>query len=88
MLLFLALALFEFILSLAIFIRHVVQITSSVTKFSYLCLPVAYCVVAVESAGRQIPIAFLDRVKEEFTKKYGGGKAATATEKSLNREYG
>ncbi|OAY77255.1 putative vesicle-associated membrane protein 726 [Ananas comosus] len=47
-----------------------------------------YCVVAVESAGRQIPIAFLDRVKEEFTKKYGGGKAATATEKSLNREYG
>jgi vesicle-associated membrane protein 72 len=45
-------------------------------------------VVAVESVGRQIPIAFLDRVKEEFTKKYGGGKAATAAASSLNREFG
>jgi len=49
---------------------------------------VAYCVVAVESAGRQIPIAFLERVKEEFSKKYGGGKAATASARSLNKEYG
>lgn len=49
---------------------------------------VAYCVVAVESVGRQIPIAFLERVKEDFTKRYGGGKAATAAAKSLNREFG
>ena len=49
---------------------------------------VAYCVVAVESAGRQLPIAFLERVKEEFSKKYGAGKAATASAKSLNREFG
>ncbi|RRT68513.1 hypothetical protein B296_00009891 [Ensete ventricosum] len=48
----------------------------------------AYCVVAVESVGRQIPIAFLERVKEEFNKKYGGGKAATASANSLNREFG
>ena len=48
----------------------------------------AYCVVAVESAGRQLPIAFLERVKEEFSKKYGAGKAATASAKSLNREFG
>lgn len=48
----------------------------------------AYCVVAVESVGRQIPIAFLERVKEDFTKKYGGGKAATAVANSLNREFG
>lgn len=48
----------------------------------------AYCVVAVESVGRQIPIAFLERTKEEFTKKYGGGKAATAVANSLNREFG
>ncbi|EOY05352.1 Vesicle-associated membrane protein 721, VAMP7B [Theobroma cacao] len=34
----------------------------------------AYCVVAVESAGRQVPIAFLERVKEDFNKRYGGGK--------------
>ncbi|KAL0383708.1 UNVERIFIED_CONTAM: Vesicle-associated membrane protein [Sesamum calycinum] len=47
-----------------------------------------YCVVAVESVGRQIPIAFLERVKEDFTKKYGGGKAATAVANSLNREFG
>ncbi|KAF3644839.1 Vesicle-associated membrane protein [Capsicum annuum] len=48
----------------------------------------AYCVVAVESIGRKIPIAFLERTKEEFTKKYGGGKAATAVANSLNREFG
>ena len=53
-----------------------------------VCFFTAYCVVAVESVGRQIPIAFLDRVKEDFTKKYGGGKAATAAANSLNREFG
>ena len=47
----------------------------------------AYCVVAVESVGQQIPIAFMDRVKEDFTKRYGGGKAATAAANSLNREF-
>ncbi|KAB2064955.1 hypothetical protein ES319_A09G056500v1 [Gossypium barbadense] len=50
--------------------------------------PQAYCVVATESAGRQIPIAFLERVKEDFSKRYGGGKAANAKAKSLNREFG
>lgn len=44
--------------------------------------------VAIESAGRQLPIAFLERVKDEFSKKYGGGKAATASANSLNREFG
>lgn len=44
--------------------------------------------VAVESAGRQIPIAFLERVKEDFNKRYGGGKAATAVANSLNKEFG
>lgn len=48
----------------------------------------AYCVVAVESAGRQVPIAFLEKVKDEFSKKYGGGKAATASAKGLNKEFG
>uniref|UniRef100_A0A804P1I7 Uncharacterized protein n=1 Tax=Zea mays TaxID=4577 RepID=A0A804P1I7_MAIZE len=28
-----------------------------------------YCIVAVESVGQQIPIAFMDRVKEDFTKR-------------------
>ncbi|KAJ0581246.1 putative Longin domain, v-SNARE, coiled-coil domain-containing protein [Helianthus annuus] len=47
-----------------------------------------YCVVAVESIGRQVPIACLERIKDDFTKKYGGGKAATATANSLNKEFG
>ncbi|CAI9778250.1 unnamed protein product [Fraxinus pennsylvanica] len=47
-----------------------------------------YCVVAVESAGRQIPIAFLERVKDDFNKRYGVGKAATASAHSLNKEFG
>ncbi|KAH0467191.1 hypothetical protein IEQ34_004429 [Dendrobium chrysotoxum] len=47
-----------------------------------------YCVVAVESVGRQIPIAFLERVKEDFTQRYGGGKAATVTANAFKREYG
>ncbi|XP_047309057.1 vesicle-associated membrane protein 721-like [Impatiens glandulifera] len=47
-----------------------------------------YCVVADESVGRQIPIAYLERVKDDFTSKYGGGKAATATANSLKKEYG
>nr|CAD1818367.1 unnamed protein product [Ananas comosus var. bracteatus] len=47
-----------------------------------------YCVVAVESVGRQMPIAFLERIKEDFIKRYGGGKAATAAASSLNREFG
>ena len=48
----------------------------------------AFCVVAVESVGRQIPMAFLERVKDDFNKRYGGGKAATAQAKSLNKDFG
>lgn len=44
--------------------------------------------MAVESVGRQVPMAFLERAKEDFTKKYGGGKAATAVANSLNKEFG
>lgn len=48
----------------------------------------AYCVVATESSGRQIPIAFLEMIKEDFNKRYGGGKAATAAANSLSRDFG
>ncbi|XP_052191454.1 vesicle-associated membrane protein 724 [Diospyros lotus] len=48
----------------------------------------AYCVVAKESVGKQISIAFLERVKADFKKRYGGGKADTAAAKSLNKEFG
>lgn len=48
----------------------------------------AYCVVAKESVSKQISIAFLERVKADFKKRYGGGKADTAVAKSLNKEFG
>ena len=44
--------------------------------------------MAKESVGKQISIAFLERVKADFKKKYGGGKADTAIAKSLNKEFG
>ncbi|KAD5803667.1 hypothetical protein R6Q59_024199 [Mikania micrantha] len=47
-----------------------------------------FCVVAVESAGRNIPAAFLERVKDDFNKKYSGGKASTAAAKSLSKSFG
>nr|AFK34145.1 unknown [Lotus japonicus] len=57
--------------------------------FSYLVdNGFTYCVVAVESFGQQIPMAFLERIKEDFTKKYAGGRASTAAAKSLNKEFG
>ncbi|XP_048235433.1 vesicle-associated membrane protein 721 isoform X1 [Ricinus communis] len=74
------------------------KLPASNNKFTYNCdghtfnylveNGFTYCVVAVESAGRQIPIAFLERVKEDFNKRYGGGKAATAQAHGLNREFG
>ncbi|MED6217317.1 hypothetical protein PIB30_016506 [Stylosanthes scabra] len=74
------------------------KLPASNNKFTYNCdghtfnylidNGFTYCVVAVESAGRQIPMAFLERIKEDFTKRFGGGKAATAAAKSLNREFG
>ncbi|KAF5811715.1 putative Longin domain-containing protein [Helianthus annuus] len=47
-----------------------------------------YCVVAAESAGRQVPMAFLERIKDDFNKKYSGGKADTAVANSLNKDFG
>lgn len=48
----------------------------------------AYCVVAKDALSKQISIAFLERVKADFKKRYGGGKASTAIPKSLNKEFG
>lgn len=56
-------------------------------KFS-VSYSTAYCVVAAESAGRQVPIAYLERIKDDFNKRYAGGKAGTATANGLNREFG
>ncbi|RYR14075.1 hypothetical protein Ahy_B04g070733 isoform G [Arachis hypogaea] len=50
----------------------------------------AYCVVADETAGRQVPIAFLERVKDDFVSKYGASDkaGANAAANSLNKEFG
>ncbi|XP_022873725.1 putative vesicle-associated membrane protein 726 [Olea europaea var. sylvestris] len=74
------------------------KLPASNNKFTYNCdghtfnylaeNGFTYCVVAVESVGRQIPIAFLERVKDDFNKRYGAGKAATASANSLNKEFG
>ncbi|KAL5541848.1 hypothetical protein UlMin_009558 [Ulmus minor] len=74
------------------------KLPSSNNKFTYSCDHhtfnflvedgYAYCVVAKESVSKQISIAFLERVKADFRKRYGGGKADTAIAKSLNKEFG
>ncbi|PWA49629.1 synaptobrevin, Longin-like domain protein [Artemisia annua] len=57
--------------------------------FSYLIdNGYTFCVVAVESCGRNIPVGFLERVKDDFNKKYAGGKASTASAKSLSKSFG
>jgi len=33
-------------------------------------------------------VAFLERAKDDFVAKYGGGKATTAAANSLNKEFG
>lgn len=48
----------------------------------------AYLVVADEEFGRQIPFAFLERVKEDFKRRYAGGKADSAIAHSLDKEFG
>jgi vesicle-associated membrane protein 72 len=47
-----------------------------------------YLVVADEEFGREIIFAFLERVKEDFKRRYAGGKADLATAHSLDRDYG
>ncbi|XP_019169813.1 PREDICTED: vesicle-associated membrane protein 721-like [Ipomoea nil] len=74
------------------------KLPASNSKFTYNCdghtfnylvdNGFTYCVVAEESAGRQIPIGYLERIKDDFVSKYGGGKAAAAAANSLNREFG
>ncbi|CAN6468362.1 unnamed protein product [Victoria cruziana] len=74
------------------------KIPSSNSKFTFNCDRhtfnfivedgYAFCVVAKESVGKQLSIAFLESVKAEFKKRYGGGKADTAMAKSLNKDFG
>ncbi|XP_020202614.1 vesicle-associated membrane protein 722 [Cajanus cajan] len=64
------------------------KLPASNNKFTYNCdghtfnylvdNGFTYCVVADESIGRQVPVAFLERVKDDFVAKYGGGKGRNA----------
>jgi vesicle-associated membrane protein 72 len=54
----------------------------------FLCWkwPAAYLVVADEEFGRQIPFAFLDRVKEDFKRRYLSGNGAVTP--AVGKEFG
>ncbi|KAH9327470.1 hypothetical protein KI387_007648, partial [Taxus chinensis] len=47
-----------------------------------------YGVVAEESFGQQVPMAFLERIKDDFKKRYSGGRAEIAIANSLKKEFG
>jgi len=47
-----------------------------------------YMVVADEEFGRIVPFAFLERIKEDFKRRYQGGKADLAVAHSLDKEFG
>ncbi|KAK6161801.1 hypothetical protein DH2020_005182 [Rehmannia glutinosa] len=68
------------------------KLPASSNRFTYNCDGHTFNYLVengfIDSAGRQIPIAFLERIKDEFNKKYGGGKAATAGPNSLKKEFG
>ncbi|KAJ0693094.1 putative Longin domain-containing protein [Helianthus annuus] len=59
--------------------------------FIIICLLLnheAYCVVAAESAGRQVPMAFLERIMDETNKKIQWWESYTAVANNLNKEFG
>ncbi|XP_058203220.1 vesicle-associated membrane protein 724-like [Rhododendron vialii] len=75
------------------------RIPSANNKFSYNCERhafnflvedgYAYCAVAKESVENQLSFAFLENLKGDFEKIYGGGtEADTAVAKSLDKEFG
>uniref|UniRef100_A0A0E0D8G0 V-SNARE coiled-coil homology domain-containing protein n=1 Tax=Oryza meridionalis TaxID=40149 RepID=A0A0E0D8G0_9ORYZ len=64
------------------------KLPASNNKFTYNCDGHTFNYLVEDGFRRQIPIAFLDRVKDDFTKRYAGGKAATAAANSLNRDFG
>lgn len=52
-----------------------------------LCCPAAFMVVADEQFGRQIPFAFLERVREEWQQKWAD-KGETAAAHALDKSFG
>ncbi|KAH9540504.1 hypothetical protein CY35_14G008500 [Sphagnum magellanicum] len=58
--------------------------------FNYLVEDgITYLVVADDEFGRQIPFAFLERIKDDFKRRYQGGKTENLdTVHALNKEFG
>uniref|UniRef100_A0A0D6R2N3 V-SNARE coiled-coil homology domain-containing protein n=1 Tax=Araucaria cunninghamii TaxID=56994 RepID=A0A0D6R2N3_ARACU len=74
------------------------KLPSNSNKFTYTCDGhtfnylvedgFVFLVVADEATGRQMPFLFLERVKEDFKRRYGGEKAETGVAHSLDKDYG
>uniref|UniRef100_A0A0C9RNS7 TSA: Wollemia nobilis Ref_Wollemi_Transcript_7705_1165 transcribed RNA sequence n=1 Tax=Wollemia nobilis TaxID=56998 RepID=A0A0C9RNS7_9CONI len=74
------------------------KLPSNSNKFTYTCdghtfnylveEGFVFLVVADEATGRQMPFLFLERVKEDFKRRYGGEKAETGVAHSLDKDYG
>eukprot|EP00271_Cylindrocystis_brebissonii_P015779 TRINITY_DN3878_c0_g1_i6.p2 TRINITY_DN3878_c0_g1~~TRINITY_DN3878_c0_g1_i6.p2 ORF type:complete len:238 (-),score=52.90 TRINITY_DN3878_c0_g1_i6:1500-2213(-) len=47
-----------------------------------------YCLVTEESFPRAVTFAFLSRIRDDFMSRFGGGKAESAFEHTLDRQYG
>lgn len=47
-----------------------------------------YCLVTEDGFSRAVAFAFLNRIREDFVSRFGGGKAESAFEHSLDRHYG
>lgn len=60
---------------------------SKLSQGNILDVSTVYMVVADEEYGRQMAFAFLERVKEEFKRRYWG-KVDTALANSLDKEFG
>ncbi|KAL1567529.1 vesicle-associated membrane protein 721-like protein [Salvia divinorum] len=68
------------------------KLPSSNNKFTYNCDDHTFNYLIhngfKETAGRQIPMAFLEHIKDDFSKNYGGEDAATVPANSLDKENG
>ncbi|KAK6150208.1 hypothetical protein DH2020_017733 [Rehmannia glutinosa] len=64
------------------------KLPSSNNKFTYNCDNHTFNYLVHDGFRRQVPMAFLDRIRDDFVAKYGGGKAATTPANGLNKEFG
>lgn len=81
----------------AIAVQCLVKLPQSNNKLTYVCDHhtfnflvhdgFTFLAVADEDLGRQVPFAFLERVKDDFKHRFQGGRADLAVAHSLDREF-